>query len=158
MSCRLGANVITRWHWKQIVSSVVFLEGIASAASAHSIAEIRKNPSVFDQQPVIVTGETANVVTRYGDVSYTTFDLIDAKGAVVAVLVSQIPTCLQGDTCRVSGLFVAEKNMVLPEKVERVDEGEYKEAGVLFHQHRSPVRANGGPPRNLFAPLETGVR
>jgi len=127
------------------------LEGIASSVSAHSIAEIHKNPSAFDQQAVTVTGETANVVTRYGDESYTTFDLVDAKGAVLAVLVSQIPTCLQGDTCRVNGLFVAGKNMVLPEKVERVDDGAYKEAGVLFHQHRSPVRANGGPPRNLFA-------
>ena len=104
--------------------------------------EIHKNPSAFDQQPVTVTGETANVVTRYGDVSYTTFDLVDANGAVLAVLVSQIPTCLQGDTCRVSGLFVAEKNMVLPEKVERVDEGAYKEAGALFHQQKGS--ANGG--------------
>jgi hypothetical protein len=153
----MGDNVITQWHWKQIVSSVMFLGGIASAASAHSIVEIHKNPSAFDQQSVTVTGETANVVTRYGDVSYTTFDLVDANGVVLAVLVSQIPTCLQGDTCRVTGLFVAEKNMVLPEKVERVDEGEYKEAGVLFHQHRSPVRPGGPMHRNLLAMPETGA-
>ena len=145
--------MITRWPWKQIVSSVIFLEGIASAASAHSITEIRKNPSAFDQQTVTVTGEVANAVTRYGDVSYTTFDLVDAKGAILAVLVSQAPTCLQGNTCRVSGLFVAEKNMVLPEKLERVSEGEYEEAGVLFHQHRTAGRANGSRTyRNMFVP------
>ena len=105
------------------------------------------------QQTVTVTGEVANAVTRYGDVSYTTFDLVDPKGSVLAVLVSQAPTCLQGNTCRVSGLFVAEKNMVLPEKIEQVSEGEYEEAGVLFHQHRTAGRGNGNRTyRNMFVP------
>jgi hypothetical protein len=113
-------------------------------AAALTIAEIRQNPTLFDQQAVTVTGEAANVVTRYGEATYTTFDLVDKKGAAVSVLVSKTPNCKQGEMCRISGLFVAEKNMILPEKVEKIAEGAYKTAGVLFRQRRSAPPVPGG--------------
>lgn len=134
-----------RFSWRWMVSNLIILTVTTSEAFAHSIVEIRQNPSAFDQQTVTVTGEVANVVTRYGDASYTTFDLVNDKGATLSILVSQTPKCLQGDVCRVSGLFVAEKNVVLPEKVERVSEAGYEEAGVLFRRVRAGrSRRRGG--------------
>jgi hypothetical protein len=112
---------------------------VAGDASGHTISQIRENPRAFDQQVVTVIGEVANVVTRYGETSYSTFDLVTEKGMTLAILVSQKMKCLQGDICRVSGLFVAERNIVLPDDIERISEAGYREAGVLFR----PIRGRG---------------
>jgi hypothetical protein len=114
------------------------------ATWAFTVAEIQQNPTLFDQQSVTVTGEAANVVTRYGEATYTMFDLVDKKGAAVSVLASKTPHCKQGERCRISGLFVAEKNLILPEKIEKISEGAYKTAGVLFRQRRSAPPVPGG--------------
>jgi hypothetical protein len=108
----------------------------------HTIAEVLHNPTAFDQQPIVVSGEVANVVTRYGETALTTFDLLDSQGAVLSILVSGVPQCKQGEACRVQGLFVAQKQMVLPEKVERLSEAQYKGAGMLF-RHK---KGGGGAP------------
>jgi hypothetical protein len=113
-------------------------------AAAHTITELRHNPALFDQQTVTVTGEAEHMVTRYGETTYTTFDLVDKSGATVSVLVSQAPHCKQGEICRVSGLFAAEKNMLLPEKIEKIGEGERQTAGVLFRQRRGATPGTGG--------------
>jgi hypothetical protein len=157
-------NVTSRFSWQWMVGGIFFLGGLTGVASAHSIAQIHKNPGAFDQQTVTVTGEVANVVTRYGDVSYTTFDLLNDKGVPLAVLVSQAPKCLQGDVCRVIGLFVAKKNTVLPEKVERLLESGYKDAGVLFRPVRGTSKkkgrtgsGNGGGPSGSGVVMPRGM-
>jgi hypothetical protein len=120
---------------------------------AHTIAEILRNPSSFDQQSIVVTGEVANVVTRYGDAPSTTFDLLDPKGATLSILVSGVPQCKQGEVCRVQGLFVAQKQLILPEKIERVSEGRYESAGILFHQRKGKGKPPGGnAPRGMYIP------
>jgi hypothetical protein len=122
-----------------------FLVGITPVfAAAHVMSEILQHPRAFDQQKVTLTGEAARMVTRYGEATYTTFDLLDAKGSTVSVLVSEMPTCKQGEICRVSGVFVAEKRMILPEKVEKVSEAEPKEAGILFRQKKGGKKGTGG--------------
>lgn len=123
------------------------------AAFAHTILEVVKNPSAFDQQHIVITGEVANVVTRYGDVPSTTFDLLDSKGVTLAVLVSGVPHCKQGEVCRVRGLFVAQRRLVLPEKTEKVSEGRYESAGILFRQKKSSGKPLGGnAPRGIYIP------
>jgi hypothetical protein len=124
-----------------------------SFVSAHTIHDVLKNPVAFDQQSVTLTGEAANVVTRYGEATSTTFDLRDEKGAAVSVLVSQVPKCKQGEICRVSGLFVAEKNMVLPEKIERISESKPQYASILFQQ-RANIGTAGRTVRGIYIPQQ----
>lgn len=156
------------WLWSWLTPSFLVVTVLSSEASAHLISQIRRNPHSFDQQTVTVTGEVAHVVTRYGEAPYTTFDLVNDKGAALSILVSKTPQCLQGDVCRVSGLFVAEKNIILPEKIERVSEAGYEEAGVLFRRLKSknsrkrakygnggsgsPSSPDGRLPRGMFMP------
>lgn len=111
---------------------------------AHAITELLQRPTAFDQQKVTLTGEAVHMVTRYGEATYTTFDLLDDKGASVSVLVSEMPTCKQGEICRVSGVFVAEKRMILPEKVEKISESALKDTGILFRQRKGGKSGLGG--------------
>jgi hypothetical protein len=113
---------------------------------------------------VSVVGEAANVVNRYGDNPYTTFDLLDANDRTLPVFTWGIPAvCRQGDTCRVVGTFVGEKSLgaypgalrVEAEKIEKVSGVEYETAGVLFRR-RNTVTGNlglrGGGPQQLYIP------
>src|SRR5262245_47459208 len=80
---------------------VPFFLLVPTVALAQSIAEILKSPTDFEQKQVSVVGEAANVVTRYGDNPYTTFDLLDANDRTIPVFTWGIPeACRQGDTCR----------------------------------------------------------
>jgi hypothetical protein len=126
---------------------------VPSLALAQTLAEVLKQPSAFDQQTVTVTGQVANVTTRYGETVSTTFDLLDAQGAAIAILVSGVPKCKQGEVCKISGLFVAQKKLVLPEKIERVAERPFESAGVLFHQRRTGGSVAGGRSlRDVYIP------
>lgn len=126
---------------------------LPSRSFAHTIAEILKNPPRFDQQPIVVTGEVANVVTRYGDAPSTTFDLLDSRGSMLSILVSGVPQCKQGEVCRVQGLFVAQKHLILPEKIERVAERREQSTSVLFRERKGSGKALGGNmPRGMYIP------
>jgi len=98
-------------------------------------------------------GQVANVITRYGEVESTTFDIFDEQGRALAILVSGTATCKLGDICKVTGLFVAQKNLILPEKIERVAERPFKSAGVLFRQRRAGGSVSGGRSlREIYIP------
>jgi hypothetical protein len=117
---------------------------LLSSAFAHTIVEVVSSPTNFDQQSVQVVGLVANMVTRYGDSPYTTFDLVDAEGATVAVFTWGESKCRHGDLCKVSGTFVMEKtlsahhltNGVVAQAVEKLSEAEYKTAGPLFREKK----------------------
>ncbi|MBI3250140.1 MAG: hypothetical protein HYZ50_26900 [Deltaproteobacteria bacterium] len=128
--------------------------GFPGISEAETIAQLVGNPKSFDQQAVTVAGESANVVTRYGEAPYTTMDLVDGEGTSLAVLVSKIPDCKQGEICRVSGLFVAEKMMILPEKVEKVAAAEQDKGGILFRKRKGwlPSGLNGKVFRDVYIP------
>jgi hypothetical protein len=120
---------------------------------AQTFADVLKQPSAFDQQTLTVTGQVANVTTRYGETVSTTFDLVDAHGASLSILVSGVPKCKQGEICKVSGLFVAQRQLILPEKIERVAERPFASAGVLFHQRRTGGSVAGGRSfRDVYIP------
>lgn len=136
-----------------LLCSFAVILGVPHLVLAHSLTEVLKQPSAFDQQVVTVTGQVAKVITRYGDTVSTTFDLVGPRGASVAVLVSGVPQCRQGEICRISGLFVAQRNLVLPEKIERVAERPFVNAGVLFRQRRSDGSIAGGRSfRDVYVP------
>ncbi len=121
---------------------------------AQTIAQLLENPARFDQQVVSVAGEAANVVTRYGEAPYTTMDLVETHGVALPILVSKIPDCKQGEICRVSGLFVAEKKMLLPEKVEKISSAEHDKGGILFRKRKGwlPSGLNGKVFRDVYIP------
>jgi hypothetical protein len=144
-------NRLFRLRMRSFLWCASFL--LPHAAFAHTIVEVVKNPSAFDQQQVVITGEVANVVTRYGEAQSTTFDLLDPRGVTLAVLVSGIPHCKQGEVCRVQGLFVAQRRVVLPEKMEKISEGRYESTGILFRQKKSSGKPLGGnAPRGIYIP------
>jgi len=123
---------------------------LPTLACAHTIAELNKDPASFDQQSVNLIGKVANLVTRYGDSPYTTFDLIDTDDATLPVVVAGAPKLKQGDLCHVTGLFVQEQTVgsyvltrgVQAEKVEKIANAKYKTAGPLFG--RKPGSGNNG--------------
>jgi hypothetical protein len=120
-------------------------------------------PAAFDQQPVSVFGEVANMTIRYGDSPYTTFELVDASDIALPVFIWGKPTFKQGDLCRVIGTFVQEKSLgsqvlvrgVEADRAEKISEAEYKTAGQLF---RKKHKSNAGPgskyPRGFYIPQE----
>jgi len=145
----------------RLVPTVLFLALLPAVVFAHTIAEISQAPATFDQQPVSVVGKVANLVTRYGDTPYTTFDLLDTDDTALPVFVSGKPAFKQGDLCHVTGTFVQEKAIgtyvltrgVAAEKVERVSAAEYKTAGQLFRKkQRSDTGARGKYPRGFYVP------
>ncbi len=141
---------------------MLLLALLPAVAFAHTVAEISKAPATFDQQPVSVVGEVANLVTRYGDAPYSTFDLTDADGIVLPVFVLGKLAFKQGDLCHVTGTFVQEKTIgtyvltrgVAAEKVERVSAAEYKTAGQLFHKKKreSGKGTANKYPRGFYVP------
>ena len=140
---------------------VFFLTLLPPVASAHTIAEITSAPTTFNQQSVSVVGEVANLITRYGDTPYPTFELLDANGTALPVFTRGKPAFKQGDLCHVTGTFVQEKTVgtyvlvrgVEAEKVEKVSEAEHKTAGQLF---RKKQQSAAGPakkyPRGFYLP------
>lgn len=128
--------------------------GLPETIRAQTIAQLLENPARFDQQVVSVAGEAANVVTRYGETPYTTMDLVETRGVALPILVSKIPDCKQGELCRVSGLFVAEKKMLLPEKVEKIAAAEHDKGGILFRKRKGwlPSGLNGKVFRDVYIP------
>jgi hypothetical protein len=126
---------------------------VPSLAPAHTLTEVLKQPSAFDQQEITVTGQVANVTTRYGETMSTTFSISDAHGASLSILVSGVPHCKQGEICKISGLFVAQRKLILPEKIERVAERPFENAGVLFRQRRRGSPGSGGRSfRDVYIP------
>jgi hypothetical protein len=148
--------------YKGWAASVVLLLALLPAlAVAHTIAELSQALATFDQQPVSVVGKVTNLVTRYGDTLYTTFDLVDANDTAVPVVFSGKPTFAQGDLCHITGLFVQEKTIgtylltrgIEAEKVEKVSAAEYKTAGQLFRKKQgSGKKAANQYPRGLYVP------
>jgi len=126
----------------RLIPTLLFVTLLPIVVFAHTVAELSKDPATFDQQPVSVVGKVANLVTRYGDTPYTTFDLLDAEDSGLPVLISGKPTFKQGDLCHVTGLFVQEKTVgayvltrgIEAEKVEKVSDAEHKTAGSLFRK------------------------
>jgi len=143
--------------WAVVLCSAGLLAALlpTRAAWSHTIADVLETPLRFDQQNITVEGQVANVVTRYGETVSTTFDLFGAKGEKLAILVSGVPQCKQGEICKVSGLFVARQNILLPQTVERVAERPFERAGVLFHQKSVGGAAAGGRGlREVYIPQE----
>jgi hypothetical protein len=125
--------------------------------SAHTVAELIKAPASFDQQPVTVVGEIANVVTRYGDKPYTTFELVDAEEKSVPVFVWGKQTVKQGEVCRVTGAFAVEKKLethllargIEAEKVEKLSDTGHETESVIF---RKKKKTGLHAPRGFYIP------
>ena len=142
-------------------SALLFLAFLPAVVSAQTIAELTATPAAFVQQQVSVVGEVANVVARYGDTVYTTFDLVNEDGTPLPVFAWGTLAVKQGDLCHVSGTFVLEKTLaaqvltrgVEAEKVERLSAAVYKTAGRLFHKKRRSVTGPGGKyPQGFYVP------
>src|SRR5262245_10444562 len=145
---------------KKIYFFFVFFCGslcFSQLASALTVKELTKTPSAFDQQSVTVAGEVANVVTRYGDKPYTTFDLLDAEDKSVPIFVWGKPTFKQGELCRVTGMFAVEKKLethvlargVEAEKVEKLSAAEQGAESVIF---RKKKKTGLHGPRGFYIP------
>src|SRR5262249_48773862 len=115
-----------------------------------------------DRQPVSVAGKVTNIVTRYGDTPYTTFDLVDNDDAALPVVVSGVPKFKQGDLCHVTGLFVQEQSVgpyrltrgIQAEKVEKITDAKYKTGGLLFGKKPSSGKKGAEKyyPHGLLSP------
>jgi hypothetical protein len=133
---------------------------LPAVACAHTVAELSKDPASFDQQPVSVVGKVANLVTRYGDTPYTTFDVVDAKDSTLPVVILGKPTFRQGDFCHITGTFVQEKTVgtyvltrgIEAEKVEKLANAEHKTAGQLFGRRPGTGRSPNKYPRGMYMP------
>jgi hypothetical protein len=156
--------VLFRWKLVKdrfvLILSLVIL--LPTVGFAHTIAELNKDPTTFDQQPVSVVGKVTNLVTRYGGTPYTTFDLVDAEDSALPVLVTGTPKLKQGDLCHVTGLFVQEQTVgtyvltrgIQAEKVEKVADAKYKTAGQLFGKKPgSRNKDTNTYPRGFYPPL-----
>jgi hypothetical protein len=121
------------------------------------VTELTKTPSAFDQKSVTVVGEVANVVTRYGDKPYTTFDLLDTEDQSVPIFVWGEPTFKQGEVCRVIGTFAVEKKLethvlargVEAEKVEKLSDTEQGTESVIFRKRK---KTGLHAPRGFYIP------
>lgn len=124
---------------------------------AHTVAELIKAPATFDQQPVTVIGEIANVVTRYGDKPYTTFELLDAEEQALPVFVWGKPTFKQGEVTRVTGTFAVEEKLethllargIAAEKVETLSSSAQGNESVIF---RKKKKTGLHAPRGFYIP------
>lgn len=129
----------------------------ALPAAAHTVAELATTPASFDQKPVTVVGEIANVITRYGDKPYTTFELRDAEDRPVPVFVWGKPTMKQGEVCRVTGTFAVEKTLdthrlasgIEAEKVEKLAASGQENESIIF---RKKKKAGLHAPRGFYIP------
>jgi len=147
-------------HGIKVMYVLFLLLFLPTVVSAHTIAEVVNNPATFAQQTVNITGEVANMVTRYGETPYTTFDLQDANGTTVPVFTWGAPTFKQGDVCRVTGSFVLEKTFgthelargVEAEKIEKVSGAGYRTTGQLFRKKRNGERPDGNSLRGFVLP------
>lgn len=136
---------------------LLFLSCFSLPAGAHTVAELTKAPASFDQKPVTVVGEIANVVTRYGDKPYTTFELLDAEDQSLPVFVWGKPTFKQGEVCRVTGAFAVEKKLathllargIAAEKVEKLSAAGQENASVIF---RKKKKTGLHAPRGFYIP------
>ena len=144
-----------RWSAVFFIFSLLVVLLFPDRGWSHTIAEVLKIPSAFDQLPVTVEGQVAHVVTRYGEAVSTTFDLVGARGEALAILVSGVPECKQDEICKVSGLFVAQRKLLLPETVERIAERPFGRAGVVFQQKGVGGVVSGGRGlREVYIPQE----
>jgi hypothetical protein len=134
-----------------------FLLCFSQTAFALTVTELTKTPAAFDQKPVTVVGEVANVVTRYGDKTYTTFDLFDVEDKSVPIFVWGKPTFKQGEVCRVTGTFTVEKQLethvlargVEAEKVEKLLATDQGAESVIF---RKKKKTGLHGPRGFYIP------
>jgi hypothetical protein len=124
---------------------------------ALTVTELTQTPASFDQKSVTVVGEVANVVTRYGDKPYTTFDLLDAEDQSVSIFVWGKPTFKQGEMCRVTGKFAVEKKLethilargVEADKVEQLSTSAQDMESVIF---RKKKKTGLHAPRGFYIP------
>ena len=91
-----------------LVAGLVLLMGLSLGATgwAATIAEIARNPAVFDNQTVTVSGtasETNSRTSRRGN-PYTTFRLAD-QGDAVKVFTFGTPAIKDGQRVEVHGVF-----------------------------------------------------
>lgn len=136
---------------------VFFFTCFPQAASTLTVTELTKTPAVFDQKPVTVVGEVANVVTRYGDKPYTTFDLLDAEDKSLPIFVWGKPTFKQGEVCRVTGTFAVEKKLethvlargVEADKVEKLSASAQDMESIIF---RKKKKIGLHAPRGFYIP------
>ena len=113
-------------------------------AVAVSPTELAKTPAAFNQQPVNVIGEVSNVVTRYGEKPYTTFELLDEGDLTLPVFIWGEPKFKQGEMCRVTGTFVLEKTLaayslahgIEAEKVNVLSEAELPPGTRIFRKKK----------------------
>ena len=153
-------GILGNWaRFSLVLAFAPFVLFPSLVASAHTVAELTKAPAAFDQQGVNVIGEVANVVTRYGEKPYTTFDLLNKKDNPLPIFVWGKPTFKRGDICHVTGKFVMEETLgthvlargVEAEKVEKVSEAEGRKVGTIFQKKkRYELRGAGG----LYLPSE----
>jgi hypothetical protein len=140
-----------------LLTFVLCLCCLPQPASAHTVAELTKTPAAFDQQPVTVVGEIANVITRYGDKPYTTFELVDAEEKSLPVFVWGKQTMKQGEMCRVTGSFAVEKKLethvlargIEAEKVEKLSATEHGTESVIFRKRK---KTGLHAPRGFYIP------
>lgn len=124
---------------------------------ALTVTELTQTPASFDQKSVTVVGEVADVVTRYGDKPYTTFELSDAEDQSLLVFVWGKPTVKQGEVCRVTGTFAVEKKLethllargIEAEKVEKLLGTEQGTESVIF---RKKKKTGLHAPRGFYIP------
>jgi hypothetical protein len=131
----------------------VVLVGTVALASPHTIAELTETPAAFSQQSVTVVGTVANVVTRYGEKPYSTFELQDANGVQLPVFVWRPSAWKHGDVYKVSGTFVTEKTLgqytlkdgIEADTVEKISEAELKGVNTVFRKkHASRIKGVRG--------------
>ncbi len=120
---------------------------------AHTVGELSNTADAFHQQAVTVIGEVHDVVTRYGEKPYTTFDLHDGKDNVLAVFTWGTPTFKHGQFCRIVGTFFTEKSLgafVLKHGIEattvaKLSEAESKTESTIFKKKkRTGIRGARG--------------
>jgi hypothetical protein len=124
---------------------------------ALTVTALTQTPASFDQKLVTVVGEVANVVTRYGDKPYTTFELSDTEDQSLLVFVWGKPAVKQGEMCRVTGTFAVEKKLethllargIEAEKVEKLSATEQGTKSVIF---RKKKKTGLHAPRGFYIP------
>jgi hypothetical protein len=156
-----GCGIPSFWKMKEEGMAHLFvlflLFYFSQPAAAHTVTELTKAPTSFDQQSVTVVGEVANVVTRYGDKPYTTFELLDADDQSLPVFVWGKQTVKQGEMCRVTGTFTVEKKLethllargIAAEKVEKFSATEPGTGSVIFRKRK---QTGLHAPRGFYIP------
>jgi hypothetical protein len=159
----LQADIVVSRNWAKIAlcfAVSLLAMGLPLTVFAYTIAELTRAPASFNEQEVKVIGEVANVVTRYGETLYTTFDLLDEHDIPLPVFIWGKPTFKQGDICRVTGKFAMEETLgthvlargVEAEKVEKLSDAEDKTVVSIFSKKKKYGGLRGA--NGIYIPTE----